>query len=238
MGTPQGAVISPLLGNVFLHYVFDLWIQWWRKRRRGGVVVIRYADDFVIGFERKGEAEACLKELQERFAEFGLKLHETKTRLIEFGRYAIERREEHGEGRPETFDFLGFTHRCDKTRSHGWFTIRRESIAKRMRAGLAKVKELLRRRRHWEIGSIGRWLSRVIHGWYGYYAIPGNMIRLQQFRDEIVKAWLAELRRRSQRHRWTWKRIQRMVRRLLPTPKILHPYPDQRFRDRLKAGAV
>jgi hypothetical protein len=200
--------------------------------------VIRYADDFVIGFERKGEAEACLNELHERFGKFGLKLHETKTRLIEFGRYAIERREERGEGRPETFDFLGFTHRCDKTRSHGWFTIRRESIAKRMRASLAKVKELLRRRRHWDIGSIGRWLSRVIQGWYNYHAIPGNMKRLQQFRDEIVKAWLAQLRRRSQRHRWTWDRMQRMVRRLLPTPKILHPYPNKRFRDRLKAGAV
>ena len=134
VGTPQGAVISPLLGNVFLHYVFDLWIQWWRKERSGGsVVVVRYADDFVIGFERKDEAEACLDELQERFAKFGLKLHETKTRLIEFGRFAIERRKKRGEGRPETFDFLGFTHRYDKTRSHGWFIIGRESIAKRMR---------------------------------------------------------------------------------------------------------
>ena len=164
VGTPQGAVISPLLGNVFMHYVFDLWIQWWRKKRcSGNVVVIRYADDFVIGFERKGEAEACLKELQERFAKFGLKLHEMKTRLIEFGRFAIERRQERGEGKPETFDFLGFTHRCDKTRSHGW---------------------------------------------YNYHAIPGNMIRLQQFRDEITKLWLSMLRRRSQRHRWAWSRMQ------------------------------
>ncbi len=239
VGTPQGAVISPLLGNVFLHYVFDLWIQWWRKERcSGSVVVVRYADDFVIGFERQSEAERCLEELRDRFGKFGLKLHATKTRLIEFGRYAIERRAARGEGKPETFDFLGFTHRCDTTRRHGWFTIRRESIAKRMRASLAKVKEWLRRRRHWDVGSIGRWLSRVIHGWYGYHAIPGNMIRLQQYRDEIVKAWLAQLRRKSQRHRWTWKRMQRMVRRLLPTPRILHPYPEQRFRDRLKAGAV
>jgi RNA-directed DNA polymerase len=239
VGTPQGAVVSPLLGNVFLHYVFDLWIQWWRaKRCSGNVVVVRYADDFVIGFERKGEAEACLNELRTRFAKFGLKLHETKTRLIEFGRYATERREGRGEGKPETFDFLGFTHRCGRTRSHGWFTIHRESIAKRMRAKLAEIRELLRRRRHWLVGSIGRWLSRVIQGWYNYHAIPGNMIRLQQFRDEIIKHWLGVLRRRSQRHRWTWTRMQRMVRCLLPTPKILHPYPDQRFRDRLKAGAV
>ena len=238
-GTPQGAVISPLLGNVFMHYVFDLWIQWWRKKRCSGkAVVVRYADDFVIGFEHKREAEACLKELQERFAKFGLKLHETKTRLIEFGRFAIERREGRGEGKPETFDFLGFTHRCGKTRSQGWFTIHRESIAKRMRAKLAAVKELLRRRRHWDIGSIGRWLSRVTHSWYNYHAIPGNMIRLQQFRDEIIKLWLRVLRRRSQRQRCTWSRMQRLVRRVLPTPKIIHPYPEQRFRDRLKAGAV
>jgi RNA-directed DNA polymerase len=239
IGTPQGAVISPLLGNVFLHYVFDLWIQWWRKDRcNGKVVVVRYADDFVIGFERQDEAERCLEELRERFGKFGLKLHDRKTRLIEFGRFAIERRKARGEGRPETFDFLGFTHRCDKTRSHGWFTIRRESIAKRMRASLAKVKELLRRRRHWKVGSVGRWLSRVIHGWNNFHAIPGNIKRLQQYHDEIVKAWLSVLRRRSQRHRWTWSRMQRMVRRVLPTPKILHPYPEQRFRDRLKAGAV
>ncbi len=239
VGTPQGAVISPLLGNVVLHYVFDLWIQWWRQERCSGkVVVVRYADDIVIGFEHKSEAEMCLRELQDRFAKFGLKLHETKTRLIEFGRFAIERRQKRGEGRPETFDFLGFTHRCAKTRSHGWFTIARESIAKRMRASLAKVKALLRRRRHWDPGAIGRWLSRVIHGWYGYHAVPGNMIRLQQFRDAIVRAWLAALRRRSQRHRWTWSRMQRLAHRLLPTPRILHPYPEQRFRDRLKAGAV
>lgn len=239
VGTPQGAVVSPLLANVFLHYVFDLWIQWWRKQRTDGdVVIIRYADDFVLGFERKDEAEACLKELRERFGKFGLKLHETKTRLIEFGRYAAERRQSRGEGRPETFDFLGFTHRCGVTRSHGWFTIHRESVAKRMRATIANVKLLLRRRRHWNVGSIGRWLSRVIQGWYNYHAIPGNMKRLQQFRDEITKLWLAQIRRRSQRHRWPWSRMQRMVRCLLPTPKILHPYPDQRFRDRLKAGTV
>jgi group II intron reverse transcriptase/maturase len=239
VGTPQGAVISPFLGNVFLHYVFDLWIQWWRKKRSGGnVVVVRYADDFVIGFERREDADACLQALRERFTKFNLKLHETKTRLIEFGRYAIERRKSRNAGKPETFDFLGFTHRCGKTRSHGWFTIHRASIAKRIRAKLAQLKELLRRRRHWTTGSIGRWLSRVIQGWFNYHAIPGNMIRLQQFRDEIIKYWLANLRRRSQRHRWPWSRMQRMVRRVLPVPKILHPYPEQRFRDRLKAGAV
>lgn len=239
VGTPQGAVASPLLANVFLHYVFDLWIQWRRKKRsRGDIVVIRYADDFVIGFEHKSEAEACLEELRVRFAKFGLKLHDKKTRLIEFGRFAADRRRSRGEGRPETFDFLGFTHRCGVTRRHGWFTIHRETIAKRMRATLAAIKEKLIRRRHWPIGEVGRWLARVMRGWLNYHAVPGNMKRLQQFRDEITKLWLRQLRERSQRHRWTWSRMQRLVRRHLPTPKILHPYPNKRFRARLEAGAV
>jgi hypothetical protein len=239
VGTPQGAVASPLLANVFLHYVFDLWIQWWRKKRsHGDIVVIRFADDFVIGFEHKYEAEACLEELRARFAKFGLKLHDKKTRLIEFGRFAADRRRACGEGRPETFDFLGFTHRCGVTRRHGWFTIHRETIAKRMRATLAAIKEKLIRRRHWPIGEVGRWLARVMRGWLNYHAVPGNMKRLQQFRDEITKLWLRQLRERSQRHRWTWARMQRLVRRHLPTPKILHPYPNKRFRARLEAGAV
>jgi group II intron reverse transcriptase/maturase len=239
VGTPQGAVISPLLANVFMHYVFDLWIQWWRsKRSRGDIVVVRFADDFVIGFEHKYEAEACIAELRERFAKFGLKFNDKKTRLIEFGRYAADRRKARGVGRPETFDFLGFTHRCGVTRRHGWFTIHRETIAKRMRATLAAIKTKLVRRRHWTIGSVGRWLARVMRGWLGYHAIPGNMVRLQQFRDEIGKMWLAVLRRRSQHHRWSWSRMHALVRRVLPTPKIIHPYPDKRFRARLNAGAV
>lgn len=239
VGTPQGAVASPLLANVYLHYVFDLWIQWWRsKRSRGDIVVIRFADDFVIGFEHKYEAEACLEELRERFAKFGLKLNDKKTRLIEFGRFAIDRRKSRGLGRPETFDFLGFTHRCGVTCRHGWFTIHRETIAARLRATLAAIKAKLVHRRHWTIGSVGRWLARVMRGWLGYHAIPGNMVRLQQFRDEIAKMWLRVLRSRSQRHRWTWSRMQSLVRRVLPTPKIIHPYPQQRFRARLEAGAV
>ena len=154
VGTPQGAVISPLLANVYLHYVFDLWIEWWRKNRcRGDVIVVRYADDFVIGFENHSEATACLEELRTRFAKFGLKLHEGKTRLIEFGRYAIERRERHGEGRPETFDFLGFTHKCAKTRKQGWFTIHRHSVAKRMRATVQAIKAKLRKRMHRPLGE-------------------------------------------------------------------------------------
>ncbi len=238
VGTPQGAVVSPLLANVFLHYVFDLWIQWWRKHRaRGEVVVLRYADDFVIGFERKEEAERCLEELRERFAKFGLKLHEGKTRLIEFGRRAARNRQSRGEGRPETFDFLGFTHRCDVT-SSGWFALRRETIAKRLRATIAAIKVKLIQRRHWPIAAVGTWLGQVARGWMNYHAIPGNWTRMKQFLDEIKKLWLHQLRRRSQRHRWGWTRFVRMFKRYLPEIKVLHPFPSERFRARLKAGTV
>lgn len=240
-GSPQGAVISPLLSNVYLHYVFDLWIQWWRQHRcRRDVVVVRYADDFVIGFESHAEATACLEELRHRFAKFGLRLHEGKTRLIEFGRHAIERRSAQGEGRPATFDFLGFTHQCAKTRTHGWFTVRRQSVAKRMRATLQAIKQQLRKRMHRPVGETGRWLRRVVQGWLNYHAVPGNSNRIGRFVDEVTRLWLHVLRRRSQRgrSRWTWARMHRLVRRHLPRPRIVHPYPDQRFRVRLKAGAV
>jgi RNA-directed DNA polymerase len=241
VGTPQGAVISPLLANVFLHYVFDLWIEWWRKNRcRGDVVVVRYADDFVIGFEHKSEAQACLEALRDRFAKFGLKLHPAKTRLIEFGRFAAERRKRRGERRPETFDFLGFTHVCGNTRSHGWFTIRRYTVAKRMRATLSAIREQLRKRWHHPVGETARWLRSVVQGWLNYHAVPDNSRRLSRFVDEVSKLWLQALRRRSQRakQRWTWSRMYRLVRQHLPRPHVLHPYPNERFRARLKVGAV
>ena len=241
VGAPQGSVISPLLSNVCLHYVFDLWIEWWRKHRcRGDVVVVRYADDFVIGFENHSEATACLDELRARFAKFDLKLHEGKTRLIEFGRYAIERREKSGEGRPETFDFLGFTHKCAKTRKQGWFTIHRHSVMKRMRATLQAIKDKLRTRIHRPIGETGGWLRKVVRGWLNYHAVPGNTHRINRFVDEVTRLWLRVIRRRSQRgrQRWTWARMQRLARRHLPQPRIVHPYPNQRFRARLKARAV
>jgi len=239
-GSPQGSVISPLLSNVYLHYVFDLWIEWWRKQHcRRDVVVVRYADDFVIGFESHAEATACLEELRTRLAKFGLELHQGKTRLIEFGRFAIERRAERGEGKPETFDFLGFTHKCSKTRKHGWFTIHRHSIAKRMRATLRAIKAKLRKRKHRPLGETGRWLRRVVQGWLNYHAIPGNSNRIGRFVDEVTRLWLKVLRRRSQRGRsWNWERMHRLVRKHLPRPHIVHPYPDQRFRARLKVGAV
>jgi len=239
-GSPQGGVISPLLSNVYLHYVFDLWIEWWRKQCRGDVVIVRYADDFVIGFENHDEAQSCLEELHMRFAKFGLKLHEDKTRLIEFGKYAAERRKRNGDRRPETFDFLGFTHKCGVTRSHGWFTIVRHSIAKRMRSKFQYIKADLRKRRHRPVGETGRWLRRVVQGWLNYHAVPGNSHRLCRFVDEITKLWLAAIRSRSQRgHRgWTWQRMQRLARRHLPRPRVTHPYPNKRFHARLKVGAV
>jgi group II intron reverse transcriptase/maturase len=241
VGVPQGAVISPLLSNVFLHYVFDLWIEWWRNHHcRGDVVVVRFADDFVIGFENQSEAETCLEELHTRFAKFGLKLHEGKTRLIEFGRYAIERRNRRGERRPETFDFLGFTHKCAKTIKHGRFTIHRHSVAKRIRATLQAIKVRLRKRMHQPLGETGRWLRKVVQGWLNYHAVPSNSHRINRFVDEVTRMWLQGLRHRSQRarHRWTWERMQRLARHHLPRPRITHPYPNKRFRARLKAGAV
>ena len=241
VGAPQGSVISPILSNVYLHYVFDLWIEWWRKNRcRGDVVVVRYADDFVIGFENHSEAKACLEELHARFAKFGLKLHEGKTRLIEFGRYAIERRKRRGDDRPDSFDFLGFTHKCARTRKNGWFIIHRHSVAKRMRATLQAIKANLRKRMHRPLGETGRWLRSVVQGWMNYHAVPNNGRRISRFVDEVTRLWVRIIRRRSQngRCRWTWSRMQRLGRRHLPRARIIHPYPDQRFRARLKAGAV
>jgi len=241
VGSPQGSVIAPLLANVYLHDVFDLWIEWWRRSRcRGDVVVVRYADDMVMGFESDSEARACLEELRTRFNKFGLKLNEGKTRLIEFGRYAIERREGRGEGRPETFDFLGFTHKCGKTQEQGRFTIFRHSMAKRVRTTLQAIRAKLRKRRHRPIGETGRWLRRVVQGWLNYHAVPGNSHSIGRFVDEVIRLWLQVLQRRSQRSRrgWTWVRMQRLARRHLPRPRIVHPYPDQRFRVRLEARAV
>ena len=232
VGTPQGSVISPMLANVFLHYVFDLWADHWRKHRAtGDVIIVRYADDFVVGFQHRGEAERFLSELRERLAKFRLELHPEKTRLIEFGRYAIERRQQRGEGRPETFDFLGFTHICAKSK-RGWFELRRQSIAKRMRAKLQEVKKELRHRMHHEPSGVGRWLRWVVQGWYNYHAVPGNQDRLNAFRDRVTRYWLHAIRRRSQRGRkgWTWERFRRrLVRRWIPSVRIVHPYPTQRL---------
>jgi group II intron reverse transcriptase/maturase len=230
VGTPQGAVISPFYGNVFLHYVLDLWIHQWRKRHaRGEVSIVRYADDFVIGFREESDARRCLAELRERFAKFGLELHPDKTRLIRFGRYAEQRRAERGEGRPETFDFLGFTHICGKTRK-GEFTIHRKSSRKKFQAKLKELRVKVFRKLHADMTQVGLLLRKVIRGWYQYHAVPGNYRRLEQFREALKYMWLRRLRRRSQRgRRWTWAKFARLADRWLPKPKILHPYPSVRF---------
>jgi RNA-directed DNA polymerase len=240
-GTPQGAVISPLLANVFLHYVLDLWVHQWRGRHaQGECYIVRYADDFVIGFEHETDAQACLTALRERMQKFGLHLHPDKTRLIEFGRDSAARREREGRGRCETFDFLGFTHLCAKTRKTRQFTVRRITMAKRLRRTLAAIKIQLIRRRDEPLGRTGRWLGSVFRGWLGYHAVPGNYRRLEQCATAVTKLWLRQLQRRSQRGRtrWNWARMPRLVRRYLPRLRILHPYPDTRFRARLRAGAV
>lgn len=230
-GTPQGAVISPLLANVYLHYVLDLWIAWWRDHFAIGVVtVVRYADDFVMGFQHERDARRCLAELQERFARFGLTLHPEKTRLIEFGSFAAGRRSKRGEDKPESFDFLGFTHSCSRTRG-GHFSVRRKSIAKRLRAKVTSLKETLMRCRHAPLPEQGAWLRRVVQGWFTYHAVPNNIKSLSRFRYWVGYYWWKALRRRSQRARETlwWPRMRAIIDRWLPRPKILHPWPNARF---------
>jgi len=231
VGTPQGAVISPVLANLYLHHVLDLWADAWRKTARGDVIIVRYADDFVMGFQYRNEADLFVQQLQERMAKFGLELHQEKTRLIEFGRFAAANRSKRGEGKPETFDFLGFTHICAKTKRGNRFTIRRKTIAKRLRAKVKKMKEGIRLRMHDPIPEQGQWLRAVVLGHLNYYAVPGNKQSTDAFRTAAMREWLHALRRRSQKARsLTWKRFQRLVRTWLPTSKVRHPYPTQRLR--------
>jgi group II intron reverse transcriptase/maturase len=226
VGTVQGGSVSPLLANVYLHYVFDLWVQRWRKKRvYGDVVVVRFADDFVVGFEHRVEAERFLTELRERFAEFGLELHPDKTRLIEFGRFADRDRRGHGRGKPETFDFLGFTHSCTKTRG-GKFTVLRQTMRKRWQAKLVDVTAELRRRLHDPVPEQGAYLRSVVMGHFRYYGVPMNGPTLGAFRYAIGRIWCRVLRRRSQRHRVNWSRMRRLISRWwLPPARICHPYP-------------
>jgi RNA-directed DNA polymerase len=228
-GTPQGASVSTSLANVYLHYVFDQWVHQWRSRHaHGDVVVVRYADDFVVGFEHQADAERFQAGLRERLAQFGLELHPGKTRLIEFGRFAAGRRAKRGLGKPETFDFLGFTHICGKTQK-GRFMLRRRTISKRMRAKLSEVKAELMRRRHDPIPDQGRWLASVVQGHLNYYAVPSNSRSVQAFRAQAVRHWRHALRRRSQRSRLTWERMGRLVDRWIPPGRLVHPWPDDRF---------
>ena len=229
VGTPQGATVSPLLANLYLHYVFDLWIQRWRKTRaRGEVIVVRYADDFIVGFQDGTDAQTFLHELRERLRTFGLELHPDKTRLIRFGKNARSNRRERGERKPETFDFLGLTHICGRTHS-GRFLLERRTMRKRMRAKLREIKEELLRRRHRPVPEQGAWLRAVVRGYFAYHAVPTNIHSLVAFRTQVGRLWCRALRRRSQRHRLNWTRMARYRETWLPRARILHPWPDQRF---------
>ncbi len=233
-GTPQGGSISPLLANVYLHYVFDLWVHQWRRRQaRGDVIVVRYADDFVVGFQHRSDADRFLGELRRRFAKFNLELHPDKTRLLEFGRFAAEGRKRRGRGKPETFDFLGFTHACSRTRK-GRFTVLRYPISRLVRAKLRSIKEGLWRRMHRPVAETGRWLQSVVSGWQRYYAVPLTYRWLNRFRLRVMWLWWRSLRRRGDKRKTTWPQVYRLASRWLPPPRILRPYPDQRLTVRIQ----
>ena len=230
VGTPQGSVVSPLLANVYLHYVFDLWIEAWRKKAaRGDIIVVRYADDLVAGFESRAEAELFLKAFKERLAKFGLELNAEKTRLIEFGRFAAPNREQRGEGKPETFTFLGFTHYCGKRRGNGAFIVWRKTAKKRMIAKLRAIKAELRYRMHDPVASVGAWLQKVVVGYYQYHAVPGNLDRLRIFGQRLRRLWRLVLSRRSQCGMLPWDRLTPIFNRWIPIARVLHPYPMERF---------
>ena len=227
-GTPQGGSLSPLLANVYLHYVLDLWADWWRKTRaRGNVVITRFADDFIVGFQYQDDAERFLAELRGRLAKFSLELHPDKTRLIEFGPHAARDRTARGEGKPETFTFLGFRHIARMTRGRFW--IQRITNRKKMTAKLKSVKAELMRKRHLPVPEQGRWLASVITGHQAYYAVPGNAKAVGTFRHQVTRHWRHALSRRSQKGRVTWERMNRIASRYLPRTRIVHPWPDKRF---------
>jgi group II intron reverse transcriptase/maturase len=228
-GTGQGSVISPLLGNIYLHYVLDLWAKRWRQRNAtGDMIIVRYADDVVVGFEHGGDARRFLDAMRARLEEFALSLHPDKTRLIEFGRFAAVNRKRRGLGKPETFAFLGFTFICGKTRK-GDFQLQRKTRGDRMRAKLQDIKADLRRRMHWPIPKQGNWLGQIVGGHFAYFAVPTNIQALTAFRYRVIGLWRRWLRRRSQKDGATWERIAQIANDYLPKPRILHPWPNVRF---------
>ncbi len=223
-GTPQGGSASPLLANVYLHYGFDLWTQRWRRTQaRGEMIVVRFADDFIVGFQHRSDAERFRDELAERFRKFGLELHPDKTRVLEFGRYAAERRRERGQGKPQTFDFLGFTHICGRTRS-GKFMVRRQTMRKRLQAKLNAVKAELRQRLHDPVPEVGAWLRSVVGGHLRYYGVPTNGPALALFRQRVGRLWYRILARRSQTGQMSWDRMQRLIQTWLPPARLYHSY--------------
>jgi retron-type reverse transcriptase len=222
-------VISPLLANIYLHYVFDLWAEQWRRREvRGDMIVTRYADDIVIGFEHENDARRFLETMRARFEKFALTLHPEKTRLIEFGRYATHNRALRGLGKPETFTFLGFTLICGNSR-RGKFLLKRKTRSDRLRAKLKEIKEELRERRHQPIPKQGKWLGEVVSGFFAYHAVPTNLQALDAFREHVIHLWHRAIRRRSQRDKTSWERIGKIADEWLPKPRILHPWPSERF---------
>src|ERR1700756_1090476 len=236
-GTPQGAVISPLLANIYLHHVYDQWVHQWRQRcATGDVIVVRYADDSIVGFEHRHEAEQSLADLKARLARFGLNLHPEKTRLIEFGRNAIANRRTRGLGKPETFDFLGFKHYCATRRDGSGFVLGRKPMAKRMRTKLREIKEQLMATRHDGIDGQGKWLAQVLRGWMAYYAVPMSGSAISAFRHHMIERWHGALMRRSQRRRLRWTRMKKIADRPQPFPRILHPWPEKRFLVTIQGG--
>jgi group II intron reverse transcriptase/maturase len=228
-GTGQGSVISPLLANIYLHYVLDLWAERWRRREAtGDMIIVRYADDIIVGFERETDARRFLEAMRERFESFSLSLHPDKTRLIEFGRFAAADRKRRGQGKPETFNFLGFTFICGKSR-RGKFLIRRKSRQDRMRAKLKDIKRQLRERMHQPIPAQGKWLKQVINGYFNYHAVPTNSRALGVFRHRITMHWRRVLQHRSHKAEMTWDRMRKLVKDWLPKPRIRHLWPSQRF---------
>ena len=223
-------VASPVLANVFLHYVLDLWFdkKWRPNAPDGEAIIVRYADDIVVGFQHKRDAERYLRDVRERLARFGLSLHQDKTRLVEFGRFAVKNRRQRGVGKPETFDFLGFTHYCTTTR-RGRFRLGRKPVAKRVNRTLARIDEVLRKRWHHDIWEVGKWLGRVCEGWLNYFAVPGSGRFIRAFHRRLQRLWMRALRRRSQRARFSWKRLERITEILWSRASIRHPWPDQRF---------
>jgi len=230
-GTPQGGVLSPLLANIYLHHSLDLWVEAWRKRRaRGEVYIIRYADDAVLGFQYREDALRLQRELTERLQRFALQLHPEKTRLLEFGRFAETNRAQRGEGKPETFAFLGFTHICGRRRSDGSFTVHRRTLGKRQRGFIADMKAWVMTHRHLPVAAQGNYLKQALQGFANYFGVPGNFGALSAVRGQICKVWFRALRRRSQKAvSLTWLKMQRIIRQWIPSLRIVHPYPNQRL---------
>jgi group II intron reverse transcriptase/maturase len=229
-GTPQGGSASPLLANIYLHYVFDLWVQAWRRKcAQGDMIVVRFADDVVVGFQVKSDAERFWSELTERLRKFALELHPDKTRLLEFGPFAAGNRKKRGEGKPESFNFLGFTHICGKKRSNGMFTVLRQTMRKRLQAKLGEVKIELQRRMHAPIPEVGQWLRAVVSGHFRYYGVPMNAPALHIFRFQVGWLWHRALSRRSQNGRVAWDRMRRLLARWLPSARVYHDYPLRRL---------